>query len=97
MIRDPVRRRTSFGRWVSDYRVSRLLKTLDARGMPLTSHTVYDWIAGRHAPRPTYAAAIVEISGGRLSFADIYRHRTEMQAVSTSRTRMGESPPGASL
>lgn len=93
MVRDPIRRRTSFGRWVTRYQVPRLVQTINARGIPLTSHTVYDWIAGRHAPRPPYAAAIVEISGGRVSFSDIYRHRTEMQAVSSGQRRAGGERP----
>lgn len=80
MTNAPLRWNTRFGRWVSRYRVSRLTVDLAARGVPVTPHAVYDWIAARRAPRPTCAAAIVEISGGKLSFDDIYRHRAEIAA-----------------
>lgn len=83
MVSDPIRWRTPFGRFVKSRSVERLARDLSQRGMPMTTHTIYDWVAGRHAPRPVCAAAIVELAGGRISFEDIYRHRMEIERLST--------------
>jgi len=95
VVAEPLRWRTPFGRFVQQRTVRRLARDLSQLGVPMTSHTVYDWISGRHAPRPACAAAIVQVSGGKLTFSDIYRHRTEMQTLSTMPSERREGTAGA--
>ncbi|HKQ59271.1 MAG TPA: hypothetical protein VJY35_15520 [Candidatus Eisenbacteria bacterium] len=54
--------------------MSRLVQDLSSRGVPVTDHAIYMWVAGRRAPRVPAATAMVELSGGTLTFDDIYRH-----------------------
>jgi hypothetical protein len=78
MRRDPRRWRTRFGRFVGSVGVERLTVQLRSAGQPVTHKAVYNWLAGDHAPRPGYAAALVQISRGRIGIADVYRHRWEV-------------------
>ena len=76
MRREPRRWRTSFGRWVMTFGVTRLTNELSGRGQSVTGQAVYQWIAGVTAPRPDRALQIVELSGGAVGLSDIYRQRT---------------------
>lgn len=78
MKRDPYRRRSQLGSWMTRYGVRRLTKTMIAAGEPVTEMAVYNWLAGRHVPRTSSAIAIVSISRGRVSLEDIFRHRRLM-------------------
>lgn len=75
MRRAPRRWTTPLGRWVTGYGVTRLARDLSHRGQPVTTHAVYQWIAGVTAPRPDRAVAIVELSSGAVGIADIYAQR----------------------
>ncbi len=78
--RVPSRWDTEFGRWVRDFGVSRIVASL-ARDPDLrvTNQAVYEWLQG-HAPRPNRAAALVELSGGRLTLEAVYDHSRQVQA-----------------
>ena len=75
LIREPRRWRTSFGRWVMSYGVTRLTCDLSRRGQPVTAQAVYQWVAGVTAPRPERAMRIVELSAGAVALGDIYQQR----------------------
>lgn len=77
--RVPSRWETDFGRWVGDFGVPRIVAALaHDPDLRITNQTVYEWLQG-HAPHPTRALALVEMSGGRLSLEAIYRHRQEVR------------------
>jgi hypothetical protein len=62
--RVPSRWDTEFGRWVSDVGVPRIVAALaNDPDLRITNQTVYEWLQG-HAPHPTRALALVEMSGG---------------------------------
>jgi hypothetical protein len=83
--RVPSRWETDFGRWVSDFGVSRIVTALaHDPALRVTNQAVYEWLQG-HAPHPSRAMALVEISGGRLSLESIYRHCREVQRPHTTR------------
>ncbi len=67
--------RTPLGSFVEEYGIARLTADLAAAGQPVTRTAVYNWLAGTHLPRPERALAISELSGGRVSVADVYRQR----------------------
>ncbi|MDH4038445.1 MAG: hypothetical protein OEV86_13300 [Candidatus Krumholzibacteria bacterium] len=46
----------------------------------VTNQAVYEWLQG-HAPHPTRALALVEMSGGRLTLNAIYEHGREVRQV----------------
>lgn len=75
MRRSESRWMTGFGRWVSDYRVSRLVSDLARRGIPLTENAVYAWVAGDAQPRYQAAEAMVKLSGGALDIGAVYAQR----------------------
>ncbi len=81
MRRDPRRWRTSFGRWVNHYGVSRLCADLSRAGQPVTPHAVYHWVGGRTMPRPERAIAIVRLSRGAVGIGAIYGQRVVRSAV----------------
>lgn len=91
--RVPSRWETEFGRWVSDFGVSRIVSAL-ARDpdLSITNQTVYEWLQG-HPPHPSRAMALVEMSGGRLTLEAIYQHSREVRqptcAVAEKRTPRG--------
>lgn len=73
---------TPFGRFVAEYGV----RTLSARlgknpDTGVTPTAIYDWISGRHVPRPQIALEIERLANGRISLVDIYRHRTELSRI----------------
>ena len=78
MVRSTRRWQTTFGRWVQTYTVPRLAQDLAARGNPATPKAIYHWLAGRAAPRGAMAMTIVELSGGKLSFTDVYAHQGQV-------------------
>ena len=79
--RDPTRWGTAFGRWVSDVGVSRIVSALGHDpDLRVTNKAVYEWLRG-HAPRPSRAAALVELSGGRLTLEAIYDHARELRHI----------------
>lgn len=72
--RDPMRWQTEFGRWVGDFGVSRIVSALAPDpALRITNQTVYEWLQG-HAPQPSRAIALVQLSGGRLTLEAIYGH-----------------------
>lgn len=77
--RDPLRWQATFGQWVSDFGVSRIVSALaHDPDLRVTNHAVYHWLSG-HAPRPPRARALVELSGGRLTLEAIYEHGSEVR------------------
>ncbi len=77
--RAPSRWQTDFGRWVGDTGVTHIVAAL-ARDpdLRITNQAVYEWLQG-HAPRPTRAMALVEMSRGKLTLEAIYRHGLEVR------------------
>jgi hypothetical protein len=65
--------RTRFGVWVRGYGVYRLVADLHRSGIPVTSHAVYHWAAGRRLPRLDHAAAVQRIAHGAVTVADFAR------------------------
>ena len=77
--RAPDRWQTDFGRWVSDVGVPRIVASLaHDPALRVTNQTVYEWLQG-HAPRPSRAMALVQMSGGRLTLESIYNHCREVR------------------
>jgi hypothetical protein len=77
--RVPYRWETQFGRWVSDFSVPRIVARLACDpDLRVTNQAVYEWLQG-HAPRPTRAMALVEMSGGRLTLEAIYEHGRQLR------------------
>ncbi len=77
--RAPARWSTTFGRVVGDFGVSRLAQAMSERlSYAITNTSVYDWVAGRRFPRPIHVEAIVQVTGGRITADDIYRHHREV-------------------
>jgi len=68
---------TTFGRWVSDYGVRRVVVDLSARGHAVTVKCVYHWLSGMGRPDIERATALSDISRGRVSVQDIAHHRAE--------------------
>src|SRR5882672_9901582 len=66
------RMRTAFQSWVNGFGVRRLELALRRRGIGVTAKGIYDWRAGRRDPPGRTALAIIEISGGQISFRDLY-------------------------
>lgn len=81
MMSRPGRWQTRFGRWVSARGVTHIVGDLGRIGVPVTSHAVYNWIAGSSLPHPTRAIALVRISNGALSLDDVYGHIPEVRAL----------------
>lgn len=81
--RDPLRWQTTFGQWVSDFGVTRIVAALsDDPDLRVTRRAVYEWLRG-HPPRPARAMALVELSGGRLTLEAIYEHTCEARPAAT--------------
>ncbi len=77
--RVPDRWQTTFGRWVADFGVPRIVAGLaHDPALQITNQTVYEWLQG-HAPRPDRAMALVKMSQGRLTLEAIYRHSRQMK------------------
>jgi len=77
--RVPSRWDTEFGRWVGDVGVPRIVAALaHDPDLRVTNQAVYEWLQG-HAPHPTRALALVEMSQGRLTLDAIYQHRRQMK------------------
>ena len=77
--RDPSRWQTTFGQWVSDFGVSRIVSALaHDPDLRVTNQAVYEWLRG-YAPRPARAMALVELSGGRLTLEAIYDHARKVR------------------
>jgi len=88
--RDALRWRTRFGSWVGEVTVSGIVSALSSDPeLSVTRGAVYQWLRG-HSPTATRARALVKLSGGRLSFDEIYSHREELEELnrcgSTSRS-----------
>lgn len=81
-MREPLRWQTHFGTWVADLSAARVASELRQAGAPVTESAVYKWVAGECYPRPDVALKLVEISHERLSLADVYAHRVELQVRS---------------
>lgn len=79
--RMPSRWDTEFGRWVSDFGISRIVSMLERDpDLRITHQTVYKWLQG-HAPHPRRALALVEMSDGRLTLNAIYEHGREVRQM----------------
>ena len=78
--RVPSRWQTEFGRWVSGFGVPRIVARLaHDPDLRVTNQAVYEWLQG-HAPRPTRAMALVEMSGGRLTLEAVYEHGRQIRS-----------------
>ncbi len=85
--RVPSRWDTEFGRWVSDVGVPRIVAALaNDPDLRITNQSVYEWLQG-HAPHPTRALALVEMSDGRLTLNAIYEHGREVRQVEAAGSR----------
>lgn len=72
---------------------SRLVAALSVHlGYRLTTWTVYHWLSGLREPRPEHARALVELSGGRLTFSDLYGAERPAAAKTAS-----VDPPGSTI
>lgn len=81
---------TPFGRWVHETGVSRIVAALGRDPeLSVTAPAVYMWIAGRHAPSPARAIALVRLSRGQITLDAIYEHRTQIR-------RPARGPAGSS-
>jgi len=89
----PRRWRTTFGRWVLEYSVSRLATDLGARGQPVTPKAIYEWVAGRSVPHKQRVRAITELSGGTVTIHDIYRHYSDRVVERAATPRTATRPP----
>ena len=77
--RVPARWDTEFGRWVGDVGVPRIVAALaHDPDLRVTNQAVYEWLQG-HAPHPSRAMALVEMSRGRLTLTAIYQHGREVR------------------
>lgn len=79
MRRDPRRWQTPFGRYIARRGVPWVVGRLEAEGLPVTPFAVYRWVAADTVPRPVFAHALVRISGGALTWSDIYEHRRQLE------------------
>ena len=88
--RTPARWETEFGRWVSDFGVSRIVSAL-ARDPDLrvTNRAVYEWLQG-HPPHPSRAMALVQISEGRLTLETIYEHGRQIRRTDVTNDTTGK-------
>lgn len=86
-MRKRARWETAFGSFVEDFTVPRLCLELEAHGAPVTASSVFKWVSGECSPRPSHACVIVAVSGGRVSFEDLYRQRSEVQRGSAADQR----------
>jgi hypothetical protein len=73
---------TPFGRWVRTYSTQKLARELQRRGFSVSQLATYHWVAGRRAPRPEHARAMVMMSKHQISLNDIYRQRFGQRVVS---------------
>src|SRR5262245_16172151 len=70
---------TRFGAWVSSVTVAGVLRGLHTRGHPLTKQAVYQWVSGATLPRLPIATALVDLSRGRITVADMLEHRARVR------------------
>ena len=75
--------KTTFGRWVSDYGVSALVRDLHAAGEPIHPRTVHCWLSGRVYVRTSIALKLVDLSQGSISIQAIYDHKRELKTPPT--------------
>lgn len=75
MLREPSRWETHFGAWVCSVGVSNLAGMMEAAGQPVTPFAIHKWVAGERVPRHDRVVAMVELSAGQLSMADVYAQR----------------------
>jgi hypothetical protein len=83
--------RTRFGAWIAKVSVRRIVQEL-ARDpdTAITRAEVYAWVAGKTAPRPRRALALVSLSHGALALEDVFGHR---EVVNARRDRLRHSAP----
>lgn len=87
---------TTFGRWVADYTVPRIVAGMSSRPeTKVTPKAVYEWLRGR-SPHPVRAQELVRLSGGRLTLDDIYRHPVELEGLSAPAGRRKPNDPAGS-
>jgi hypothetical protein len=67
--------RTPLGRFVGEFGVARLTAAFAARGDPISGRLAYAWLAGAVMPRPERALALVALSRGRLTMAEVFGQR----------------------
>jgi hypothetical protein len=84
---------TDFGRWIDEFGgVSAVVAALGRDPeLSVSQNTVYEWLRG-HAPHPTRAYALVEISGGRLTLDDIYSQPRQIQQASRDESPSRREP-----
>jgi len=75
----PSRWETEFGRWVSDFGVSRIVSALaHDPDLRVTNQSVYEWLQD-HPPTASRALALVAMSRGRPTLNAIYHHAHEIR------------------
>jgi hypothetical protein len=73
---------TDFGRWLSEFGVSKILAGLDHDpNLRVSGSAIYQWIRGRTRPDPDRAWALVELSAGKLTIETVYRHRRQLREL----------------
>lgn len=71
--------RTPFGRWVRAYSTRDVAAGITKRlGYSVSQLAIYHWVAGRRAPRPELARAMVQLSRHQISLDDIYQQRIRL-------------------
>lgn len=60
---------TTFGTWVRKYGIDKLAKDLN-----VVPSAVYHWVHGRFVPRQPMMAAIIKLSDGKITHADLFKH-----------------------
>jgi hypothetical protein len=67
---------TKFEKWVRGFGVAKLAASMRAIGpdAEVTTSAIYQWLYGETEPRSPKATAMVRLSRGTISLADIYRH-----------------------
>jgi hypothetical protein len=78
MHRVAIRRGTAFGSWVGEYSVAAVQRDLGRMNHPVTRNAIYEWVAGRAAPRGYHILALVAVSRGRLTEHDILAHQRQV-------------------
>ncbi|HXU20669.1 MAG TPA: hypothetical protein VN788_08815 [Verrucomicrobiae bacterium] len=86
---------SKFARFVEGYGAERL-----AAKLQMHPSAVYHWIRGATSPRPVHAAIIQGLareSGVRLSFEDIYHHRSHSRDLRAAKEAHQSKAPAAAL
>jgi hypothetical protein len=81
--------KSKFARFARSYGVERLALQLDVR-----PSAIYQWIRGSTSPRPAHATILQRLARERrvrLTFDEIYRHRSVVRARHVTATEQGNA------